>query len=234
MQLDVLAFGAHPDDVELFCGGLLKKIAKAGYKTGVIDLTAGELGSRGNAPLRLSEAQQAAQSLGLAMRQNAGLQDGNIEVNPDNRLKIIRIIRKFTPKIILAPFREDRHPDHEQASRLIRESFFYSGLHKLDPESTAYRPQGIIYYFQHTVLQPTFIVDISSEFETKLQAISAYQSQFLEDPSGEPATYISSRAFQEFIEIRARYFGHQIGAVYGEPFFTESVIKIDNIFPIFA
>jgi len=234
MHLDVLAFGAHPDDVELFCGGSLIKMAGLGLRTGVVDLTAGELGSRGNAINRLEEARQAGIELGLSVRENAGMQDGNIILSSGNRLKIIEYIRKYTPDLILAPYHEDRHPDHEHASQLIRESYFYAGLHKINTENPAFRPKAIVYYFQHTVNTPTFITDISDTFDLKIKALKSYQSQFLDNDTNDPATYISSSAFWDFIEIRARYFGHQIGVKYGEPFFSKSVLKIDNIFSIFA
>lgn len=233
MQIDLLAFGAHPDDVELFCGGLLIKTAGLGYKTGVVDLTRGELGTRGNADLRTTEAQKAAEILNLAFRENAEIADGQIQITPENRLLVINFIRQFRPTLILAPFIEDRHPDHVHASHLISEASYYSGLRRIETGNPPFRPRAIIYYFMNTVKQPNLIANISAEFQLKIKALKAYQSQFFNNESTEPSTFISSKEFWEFIETRAKYFGQQIGVEYGEPFYVNSPIKIDNIFTIF-
>jgi N-acetylglucosamine malate deacetylase 1 len=234
MQVDVLAFGAHPDDVELCCSGLLLKLKAQGYTIGIIDLTRGELGTRGNADIRAREAQNAARILNLDLRENAGLPDGNIKIDIDSRQIIIDIIRKLRPKIVLCPYWDDRHPDHEAASKLVEYSFFYSGLTKIKTEYEAYRPQSIIYYFQHTLAKPSFIVDITAEFNTKMKAAKAYTSQFYEEDSSEPETYISSPQFFESVSNKAKYFGFQIGVDYGEPFLVKSAIKIDNIMDVFT
>jgi len=234
MQIDVLAFGAHPDDVELFCAGLLIKLKSQGYKIGIVDLTQGELSTRGTVELRAKEAQEAGEALNLDIRENAGLKDGDIKVDSDSKNRVIEVIRKYRPKIVLTPYWEDRHPDHIYASRLVSASFFYSGLTKVKTEYEAYRPKNLIYYFHHEVAKPSFIVDISKEFETKLIAVNAYKSQFFNPASNEPQTYIGSPEFIESVKNRAKYFGFQIGVEYGEPFFVKSAIKIDNIIEIFA
>lgn len=234
MQIDVLAFGAHPDDIEIACCGLLIKLKHQGYRTGIIDLTRGELGTRGSAEIRLQEAKKAAEILNLDLRENAGLTDGDIQVDTQSKKVIIDIIRKYRPKIVLCPYWDDRHPDHIYASRLVSTSFFYSGLAKLKSEFEAYRPQGIIYYFQHEVAKPSFIVDISDEFGLKIDAIKAYNSQFYDKNSDEPETYISRPEFLNSITDRAKYFGFQIDVEYGEPFLVKSAVKINNIVEIFT
>ncbi len=234
MQIDVLAFGAHPDDVEIFCSGLLLKLKSQGFTIGIIDLTKGELSTRGTVELRAKESREATQILNLDIRENVGLKDGDIKVDSSSKKSIIEIIRKHRPRIVLTPYWEDRHPDHIYTSRLVSASFFYSGLTKVKTEFEAYRPKSLIYYFHHEVAKPSFIVDISKEFETKLNAVNAYKSQFFNKDSKEPQTYISSPDFINSIKNRAKYFGFQIGVEYGEPYFAKSAIKIDNIMEIFA
>jgi len=234
MQIDVLAFGAHPDDIELSCSGLLLKLKAQGHSIGIIDLTGGELGTRGDFEIRKEEAKKASEILNLDVRENAALKDGDIKTDDASKKIIIEIIRKYRPKIVLCPYWEDRHPDHEYASKLVEVSFFYSGLEKIKTKYEAFRPQSIIYYFQHEMAKPSFIVDISNEYETKLNAIRAYNTQFYEKDSKEPETYISSPQFLESVTNKAKYFGFQIGVDYGEPFLVKSAIKINNIMDIFS
>ncbi len=234
MQIDVLAFGAHPDDVELFCGGLLLKLKKQEYTTGIIDLTRGELGSRGTAEIRAIEANEAGIILNLDIRDNMNFKDGDISVNSESKRKVIDIIRKYRPKIILIPYWEDRHPDHVNASRLVSAACFYSGLTKIDADGEPHRPKTMIYYFHHEIARPSFIVDISNEFNEKITAIQAHKSQFHNPESKEPETYISRPEFLDSIKNRAKYFGFQIGVEYGEPFLVKSAIKINNIMDVFA
>lgn len=234
MELDILALGTHPDDVELFCGGTIIKMVRQGHKLGIIDLTEGELSTRGNVETRKKELQQAAKILKIKIRENLKLTDGNLVNSADHRLQIIERIRKFRPRIVLIPYWADRHPDHENASKLLSESCFYSGLSKIKSTFPEFRPQYIIYYFHHWVEKPTFIVDISEEFAKKMEAIKAYKSQFYDPGSKEPQTYISDKSFLKSIETRARYFGYQIGVDFGEPFLVKSVLKIDNLLNIFA
>ncbi len=237
MKLDILAFGTHPDDVELFCGGTIARLVEQGCRVGIVDLTEGELGTRGNAQQRRKEAEIAANILGVHIRENAAIPDGNIELNSQNRQTIIHFVRKFQPALVIAPFDQDRHPDHEHASRLITEACFYAGLHKIEDGQKAHRPKGIIYYFSHYLEQPTFVVDISDFFKTKLMGLEAYESQFFSGTqrrTQEKETYISTMSFWQSIEMRAKFYGHLIGVEYGEPFFYRAPLKINNLFEIFA
>jgi bacillithiol biosynthesis deacetylase BshB1 len=234
MHVDLIAFGAHPDDVELFCGGTLLKCAKSGKKTGVVDLTQGELSTRGNVEIRAKEAQEAAKILKLSFRENTNIPDGKIENSEENQQKIINILRLRRPKLVLIPFWDDRHPDHKNASQLLSDALFYSGLVKIETDHAAYRPDRIVFYFHHEISDPSFVVDISGEFDQKIEAIESYRSQFYQPDSKEPETYISSKAFRDLIEVRAKYFGFQVGVAYGEPFRIKDPLKINNLSDIFA
>ncbi len=230
MQTDVLAFGPHPDDVELFCGGLLLKLKKQGYRTAIVDMTCGESGTRGTAETRAAEAEAAALILGTERRLNLEIPDGAISEDREQMIKVVEIIRRLRPGIVLAPYGEDRHPDHVHASRLVSEAVFFSGVAKWHPGTEPWRPEQVIYYFMHHVAErPSLIVDISTEMEDKLKAVRAHKSQFYDPDSGEPETYISSPAFLESVKTRAAYFGFKIGVEYGEPFFVKSPLRIDNI-----
>ena len=234
MKLDIIAFSAHPDDVELSCGGTIAKMVKAGYKVGVIDLTEAELSTRGTIALRRKETEKASKVLNLSIRDNLKIPDGQIENTLGNRLKVINCIRKHQPEIILAPFFKDRHPDHVYTSTLISESNFYSGLSKLEGKLMPHRAKNVLYYYQHIVDKPSFVVDITDEFDQKMEAVKAFASQFYNPESNEPETYISDIKFIDSLRNRAQYFGYQIGVKYGEPFFINAMIKIDNIYEIFS
>ncbi|MBD3224917.1 MAG: bacillithiol biosynthesis deacetylase BshB1 [Caldithrix sp.] len=234
-QMDILAFGAHPDDVELFCGGTLIKMSRLGYNVGIIDLTQGELSTRGDVQQRKTESEQALTMMGGRLRENLDIADGTIQSNNQNRMKVIRTIRKYRPNIVLAPYPMDRHPDHEQASLLIEQAVFYSGLKKIDSEMPAYRPPHVLFYFSHRIERISFIMDISDTFEDKVKALQSYASQFYkpDDPGDQPQTYISSKRFWDNVEARARYFGSQIDVDYGEPFHSKTKLKINNLMTIF-
>ena len=234
MKLHILAFSAHPDDVELSCGGTIVKMVKSGYKVGIVDLTEAELSTRGNVKLRKQETEKSTHILNLDIRENLKIPDGQIENNNTNRLKVISCIRKYKPEIILAPFFEDRHPDHVHASNLISESNFYSGLSKIETGIEHYRAKNVIYYYQHLVDNPSFVVDITDEFDKKMEAVKAFESQFYDPGSNEPETFISQKQFIISLKTRAQYFGYQIGVEYGEPFFVKSRIKINNLYKIFS
>lgn len=234
MKLDILAFSAHPDDVELSCGGTVVKMVNLGYAVGVADLTEAELSTRGNVDLRRKETENSSKILHLSMRENLKIPDGEIENNITNRLKVIQCIRKHQPKIILAPYFEDRHPDHVHASNLISEANFYSGLSKIDTGFEPHRANSMIYYYQHLVDKSSFVVDITNEFDKKMEAVKAFRSQFYNPESEEPETFISQKRFLDSLETRAQYFGYQIGVEYGEPFFIKSTIKINNLYEIFS
>jgi bacillithiol biosynthesis deacetylase BshB1 len=229
MKLDMLAFAAHPDDIELTCGGTIIKLVCKGYQIGIIDLTQGELGTRGNAEIRQKEASTAADIMGVKIRENLGIPDGNIEINMKNRLHIIKIIRRYKPCLIFLPYWKGRHFDHIHCSHLVSEAAFYAGLSKIETEQRAYRPLRLIYYMIRHDFRPTFIVDISDYFEDKLKAIRAHESQFTTSVApGEPFTAMNSPEFLRGIETRARYYGSFIGVDYGEPFYMKEILKLDD------
>ncbi len=234
MQLDLLAFGSHPDDVELTCAGTLAVAKRAGYSTGIIDLTEGELGTRGSNVIRAREAAAAAKILGC-VRENLHIPDGNIQLNEENRLKVIRVIRKYRPKIILIPHFAERHPDHVNTHHLCLEAWFYAGLRKISTkvggkEQLPWRPENYFNYMQWQEFQPTFIVDISDVFDIRLTSILAHKSQFHNPGSTEPATLLSEKSFLDFVETRAKFYGYSIGASYGEPFYSAEPIGIKDLF----
>ena len=234
MELDVLVFASHPDDAELAMGGTIAKFVKAGSKVGIVDLSRGEMGTRGSKEIREKEADDASKILGIEARVNLGLPDGKLKLNDDFVKAVITQIRRFKPKIIFAPFFNDRHPDHIGTSRIVKEAFFFSGLTKIETEfegekQLPYRPKKIFYYMQYYEFTPSFINDISETFETKMKSIKAYGTQFFNEKnkSAEPETFISQLNFIKFIEARAKYFGFKIGKDYGEPFYSEEEIELD-------
>ncbi len=232
MNLDVLIFAAHPDDAELSMGGTIAKLTRKNYKVGIIDLTRGELGTRGSAEIRQKEAFKSAIVLKTAVRENLSIPDGGINRSKENLIKIVMMIRKYKPKIIFAPYFNDRHPDHIDVSVLVKEAMFSTGLSKLktfDKEvlQEHYRPKKLFYYMQTYPFDPSFIVDISETFDIKMEAVKAYSSQFYNPKSTEPETFISKPDFINYIESRAHFFGFQIGKAYGEAFFCEEKIELD-------
>jgi N-acetylglucosamine malate deacetylase 1 len=234
MNLDVLIFAAHPDDAELSMGGTIAKLTTNNLKTGIVDLTRGELGTRGTIEIRQKEAFQAAGILKISVRENLLIPDGNIERKRENLIKVVMAIRKYRPKIIFAPYFNDRHPDHIHTSRLVKEAMFATGLSKVntfDKEviQIAYRPKKLYYYMQTYTFEPSFIVDISDCFEAKMKAVQCYGSQFHNPRSKEPETFISRPEFINYIESRAQFYGFQIDKKYGEPFFCEEKIDLDII-----
>jgi bacillithiol biosynthesis deacetylase BshB1 len=234
MHLDVLVFSAHPDDAELSMGGTIALLTKNNLKVGLIDLTKGELSTRGTVETRQREAFNAAIILKASLRENLELQDGNILNNKENLLKVIMSIRKYKPKIVFAPYFNDRHPDHIDASNLIKRAFFYSGLAKIktfDKEvpQQHFRPEKIYYYMQTFTFEPTFIVDVSETFEQKMKAVQCYETQFHNPKSTEPETFISRPEFLNYIQSRAEFYGFQIHKKYGEPFFSEEKIELNLV-----
>lgn len=232
MHLDVLVFSAHPDDAELSMGGTVALLSKNNIKVGLIDLTKGELGTRGSAETRQREAFNAAITLKAAMRENLEISDGNIQLNKENLLKVIMTIRKYRPSIVFAPYFNDRHPDHIDASHLIKRAVFYSGLSKIktfDKEvpQQQFRPDKLYYYMQTYTFEPTFIVDVSETFEQKMKAITCYETQFHNPKSTEPETFISRPEFINYIRSRAEFYGFQIHKKYGEPFFCEETLELN-------
>lgn len=232
MYLDILVFAAHPDDAELAMGGTIAKLTKQNFKAGIIDMTRGEMGTRGTAEMRQKEAFQSAIVLKTSVRENLSFPDGNIERTKTNLCKLVMAIRKFKPKIIFAPYFNDRHPDHIDASVLVKEAMFTSGLAKFKSYENevlqeAYRPKKLFYYMQTYTFDPSFIVDISDSFVEKMNAIQAYSTQFHNPRSTEPETFISRPEFLHYIEARSRFFGFQIGKRFGEPFYCEEKIEFD-------
>jgi bacillithiol biosynthesis deacetylase BshB1 len=229
MDLDLLAFGAHPDDVELFAGGTLAKMASLGHATGIADMTRGELGTRGNATLRRREAQTAAEVLGLSIRENLGFTDGNVSVTPEARLKVIRIIRKYRPRIVLTHYWDDKHPDHVNTSRLVAEAIHHSGLAKIKTGQDRYRPPVLLYFKLTATLTPSFVVDVSDHIEQRRAAIAAYRSQLFDPSSREPSTNLSHPDFLVYIESIHSYYGALIGRRAGEAFFMKGILEVRDI-----
>jgi bacillithiol biosynthesis deacetylase BshB1 len=230
--LDLLAVGTHPDDLELCCGGTLILLANRGHRVGAVDLTRGELGTRGSSELRAEETKAANQHLKLCVRENLGIPDGDIENSLDNRLRVIRAIRKHRPRLLLVPYWEERHYDHVRASLLATEAAFHSGLSKVDTGQASFRPFRTLFYAGRIGFRPSFVVDISETFEAKMRAIRSYRSQFhglrKGKASKEPSTMISTRYALEVIETMCRYYGAMIGARYGEPFLLREGLELDD------
>ena len=232
MTLDVLVFAAHPDDAELAMGGTIARFANDGFSVGIVDLTRGEMGTRGNADTREKEALKAAKILKTSIRENLLIPDGDIEISNGNIIKVVMLMRKYKPKIVFAPYFSDRHPDHISASKLIKRAMFVSGLEKINTSESeiaqhAYRPSKLFYYMQTYTFEPSFIVDISNFFETKMKSVWAYSTQFHDPESNEPETFISSPEFIDYVEARAKYYGFQIGKKFGEPFYCEEKIELN-------
>ncbi|MBM3293154.1 MAG: bacillithiol biosynthesis deacetylase BshB1 [Candidatus Aminicenantes bacterium] len=233
MSLDALAFGAHADDVEMVCGGTLIKLAAMGYRTGVVALTRGETGTRGSAEIRAREFDAAAEVMGLAVHKMLDIPDGRIEVTWENKLKVIAEIRAHRPRLVFAPYWTDRHPDHENASQLVRAAAYLAGLQKIETGREAFRPVKVIFCQGRFEFAPSFVVDISEVHDRKLAAIRAYASQFHgpDEPVPEPGpgeTLIGRPGFLGRIEARDRRFGAQIGVEFGEPFLVREALRVDD------
>jgi bacillithiol biosynthesis deacetylase BshB1 len=237
MKLDILAIGVHPDDVELGCSGTIINEIKRGKKAGIVDLTQGELGTRGTIETRYSESANAAMIMGVHLRENLKMRDGFFENNEENKLKLISSIRKFQPEIVIGNVLHDRHPDHGRAGNMIAESCFLAGLAKIetkDEDGTSqqrWKPSYVLHYIQDWYHEPNLLIDISNVFEQKMKAIEAYSTQFHtgKKSSQGPQTYISTPDFLESIIARARMFGNRIGVKYAEGFISEKTIGIHNL-----
>lgn len=233
MKLDILAFAAHPDDVELSASGTLMKHIAEGKKVGIIDLTQGELGTRGTIQSRFDEAASASKIMGLTVRENLKMKDGFFELNEQNKLLIIEQIRRFQPEIILANALEDRHPDHGRAAKLVADACFLSGLRKIETSwdnipQNHFRPRVVLHYIQDLILKPDFVIDVSGFIDQKIDSIKAYKSQFYDPNSPEPETPISGEEFFDFIKGRMMQFGRSIGAKYAEGFICNRTVGIQN------
>ena len=237
MKLDILAIGAHPDDVEICCGGTVIRHVQQGKKVGILDLTKGELGTRGTEEIRMNEAAAAAEILGVKVRENLGLADGFFENNKASQLEVIKVIRKYQPEIVLANSMRDRHPDHGRAAKLVEEACFLSGLRMIETNSEEqaqqpWRPKAVYHYIQAYFTEPDLVVDISDCMDQKMDALRAFKSQFHDPDSQEPETFISSPEFFESIIGRASSLGKSIGVKYGEGFTTARRIGVGDLFDL--
>lgn len=233
MKLDILAIGAHPDDVELSCSGTLLKHIAMGKKCGIVDLTAGGLGTRGSAELRLKEAAAAAKITGVLVRDNLGMADGFFQNDKEHQLQIIKKIREYQPDIVLCNAVEDRHPDHGRAAQLVSEACFYSGLRKIEIKGLeAWRPKAVYHYIQDKQLKADFVIDVTAFADKKMAAIQAFKSQFFDPDSKEPESPISSKNFLEIVKAKMRVYGREAGFEYAEGFTVDRTIGIDNLFHI--
>jgi bacillithiol biosynthesis deacetylase BshB1 len=233
MKLDILAFGVHPDDVELGCAGTLMAAIAEGKKVGVIDLTRGELGTRGTVETRKAEAAKAAAIMGIQVRENLGMADGFFQNDEQHQRLVISAIRKYQPAIILANAPEDRHPDHGRSAKLVADAAFLSGLRKIETvdkgiSQQVWRASYIFHYIQDRFIQPSFVIDISAYMDKKIEAVLAYSTQFNSTNSSEPQTYISSPQFLETVKARALMLGKRIGVGYAEGYITEKIIGLKS------
>jgi bacillithiol biosynthesis deacetylase BshB1 len=240
LSLDLLAFAAHPDDVELCAGGTMCLLARQGYRTGIIDITRGEMGTRGTPDGRTAEAAEAGRVMGLAVRENLGIPDAGIDNTPDHRRRVIEVLRRHRPRIVLLNAPEERHPDHPAAASLVADSCFYAGLSRIEtvgPDGAPqepWRPHHALHYIQTIDMAPTLVVDVTDVWEQRLEALHAFRSQIhnpdYDPPAGERETFISNPTFFKWIEARARAWGYRIGAEYGEPFvYRHGPVGVDDL-----
>ena len=234
MKLDILAFGAHPDDVELGAGATIAKEISLGKKVGIVDLTRGELGTRGSADLRDIEAANAAKILGVSVRENVGFADGFFTNDKKHQLEIIKMIRKYQPEIVLCNAIDDRHIDHPKGSKLVSDACFLSGLLKIETEvegkqQEKWRPKQVYHYIQWKNIEPDFVVDVTGFMDAKIESVKAYSSQFFDPTSKEPETPITSKNFIDSIGYRANDLGRLIGVESAEGFTTERYVAVENL-----
>lgn len=234
MKLDILAFGAHPDDVELGCSGTIAKEVSLGKKVGIIDLTRGELGTRGSVEIRNSESAKASEILGVSVRENLDMRDGFFINDEAHQLKIIQMLRKYRPEIVLCNAIADRHIDHGKGSKLVSDACFLSGLVKIATElngekQQAWRPKVVYHYIQWQNIEPDFVVDISGFLDKKMESVLAYGSQFYDPNSNEPVTPIASKNFLDSVKYRAEDFGRLVGVEYAEGFTTERYLAVNSL-----
>jgi bacillithiol biosynthesis deacetylase BshB1 len=234
MKLDILVFGAHPDDVELGCGATIAKEVSLGKKVGIVDLTQGELGTRGSAELRIIEANNAAEIMGVSVRENLGFYDGFFTNDKKHQLEIIKMIRKYQPEIVLCNAIDDRHIDHGKGSKLVSDACFLSGLIKIETElkgiqQEKWRPKQVYHYIQWKNIEPDFVLDVTGFIDKKTAAVLAYSSQFYDPKSTEPESPITSKSFIESMNYRARDLGRLIGVEYAEGFTSERYVAVENL-----
>ncbi len=237
MKLDILAFGAHPDDIELSAGGTIAKAVAEGRSVGMVDLTKGELGTRGTALTRYEEATNAAKVLGVLIRENLGFADGFFLNDKEHQLEIIKMIRKYQPEIVLCNAIDDRHIDHGKGSKLVSDACFLSGLIKIETElnreaQEKWRPKHVYHYIQWKNIEPDFVVDVSGYMDQKMQSVLAYKTQFFDPNSKEPETPISSKNFTDSIEYRSRDLGRLTGVEHAEGYTVERYVAVDSLFDL--
>lgn len=235
VKLDILAIAAHPDDVELSCAGTLLKHVDSGYKVGILDLTKGELGTRGSASLRMEESARSAEILKLSYRRNLGMRDGLVEYNETNLNAIIAQIRETRPRVAFLNAPHDRHPDHGNGSKLARDACFYAGLAKWKipgHDVSPWRPEAIYYYIQDVTLKPDFLIDVTAYVDQKFESIMAFRSQFFENKMEGPQTPISGKDFQDYLKARMRTWGRPINVEFAEGFLVERMPGIETIFSL--
>lgn len=238
MKLDILTFASHPDDAELGCSGTIIAHVAAGKKVGIVDLTRGELGTRGTPETRIAEAKAASEILGLSVRENLGFADGFFVNDKAHQLKVVEKIRQYKPELVIMNAIHDRHPDHGKGSQLVSEACFLAGLKMIETtgpngeKQEAWRPKAVYHFIQDRYIKPDVIVDITPHWEKKLESIRAFKSQFFNPEDTSANTYISSPEFMEFLEARAKEFGHAIGKVYGEGFTVERHIGVKSLFDL--
>lgn len=230
---DLVVFSAHPDDAELCCGGLLAKAARQGRRAAVVDLTRGELGSLGTPEIRTREAEAAAKVLGLAHRRNLGLPDGSIRDTDDNRRLIVQAIRELRPGVVVCPPLLDHHPDHMGVAELVRQSFYLCGIRKYLPELAPWKPKALLHHFSSRVIPPQIVVDVTDVFETRMQAVRCYESQFAASQPKDLALRIAASGFLESIEATLKYYGSLIGVAYGEPYTSEPPLPVTDLLGLF-
>jgi len=228
MEIDVMAFGAHPDDIEITCGGTLIKLVDGGYSVVMVDMVQGEMGTRGTAETRRAEASEAAKIIGAIARENLALADGNIHTTESAKRKIVEVVRKYRPRLVFIPYYEDRHPDHYHTSELVYEGIFLAGLTRYETGQESYRPSKILYYMSWYEFDPTFVVDITDQFNRKMEAIYAYSTQFKPDDNFYKQTRLTSREYNWALEHRMGYYGAMIGKKYGEGFLIRGKMEVRN------
>lgn len=228
MAVELLAIAAHPDDIELACAGTLVQWKRRGGRFGIVDLTRGEMGTRGDASTREGEAKRAAEILGAEFRETLDFGDGGLRKTRDHELALIEVIRREKPRLILTSYPDDRHPDHRRAGEIVSDAAFYAGLRKIETRSPAHRPQQTVYFSTAHVHSPTFVVDVTAAMDTRRAAIRAFASQFHDPRSNDPQTVLSQASFLDAIEARARYFGFMIGVEFGEGFVSKRPPRIDD------
>jgi len=233
MPLDLLAIAAHPDDVEQTCGGTLLRMAEAGYRTGIIDLTAGDMGTRGSPEIRVAESAEAARILKAGHRENLYFPDARLENTLASRMSLALRIRDLRPRTVILPYWEGRHPDHYRTAEIGYEACFLAGLKKVDPATEPHRPYKVIYSSLYATVSPSFVVDISRQFERRMEALLAYKSQYFYSLDG-AAIFPDEAEIRERLASTARYFGNLIGVKYAEPYVVKETLRVDDVVSIAA